>query len=201
MRDGPHGHLVCWQYRDKCAAVMHSKSDTFHARRHLYYLATCPYLHLATDWGWSGSERKTESVLASVWSITPSQRKVATVGSMNYEMIRGCKMEIDPGDYTAQYLTIWFFCQWFFIAVVWRTARLIIPHVWSMAGESIVVMEFFWMWLRRQLHFASHFQDFFLDGFSFSSSFCDGRKIRPHQTVFVFFFHPLGCQRCGKPKR
>ena len=71
-------------------------------------------------------------------------------------------MEINPGDYTAQYLTIRFLRRWFFILVVWRTAGLIIPHVWSTARGSTVMIEFFWTWLRRQLHFASHFQDFFL---------------------------------------
>ena len=44
-------------------------------------------------------------------------------------------MEINPGDYTAQYLPIRFLRQWFLIVVVWRTASLIIPPVWSAAGE------------------------------------------------------------------
>lgn len=52
-----------------------------------------------------------ESIQSSVSSLTLSQRGEATVGNMNYEMIRGCKMEINPGDYTAQYLTIRFLRQ------------------------------------------------------------------------------------------
>lgn len=38
-----------------------------------------------------------------------SQGEEATVGNMNYEMIRECKMEINPSDYSAQYPTIQFF--------------------------------------------------------------------------------------------
>ncbi len=49
--------------------------------------------------------------IQSSLSLTLSQRGKATVGNMNYEMIRGCKMEINPGDYTAHYLTIRFLCQ------------------------------------------------------------------------------------------
>lgn len=105
-------------------------------------------------------ERAREGAFNHLWSLALPRRGEATVGNMNYEMIRGCKMEINPGDYTAQYLPIRFLRQWFLIVVVWRTASLIIPPVWSAAGEGIVMIEFFWTWLRRQLHFASHFQDF-----------------------------------------
>lgn len=35
-----------------------------------------------------------------------SQRGEATVGDASYELIKACKMEINPSDYTAQYLTI-----------------------------------------------------------------------------------------------
>lgn len=141
-------------------------------------------------------ERAREGAFNHLWSLALPRRGEATVGNMNYEMIRGCKMEINPGDYTAQYLPIRFLRQWFLIVVVWRTASLIIPPVWSAAGEGIVMIEFLWTWLRRQLHFASHFQDFvfrfFFQDCSFFSSFSDGRKFRPHQTLFVFFSHPLG---------
>lgn len=109
-------------------------------------------------------------------------------------------MEINPGDYTAQYLTIWFLRQWFLIVVVWRTASLIIPHVWSTAGESIVMTEFFWTWLRRQLHFASHFQDFFFQGSSFFSSFCDGRKFDHIKPCLSSFSIPWGASAAESPR-
>lgn len=118
-------------------------------------------------------------------------------------MIRGCKMEINPSDYTAQYLTIWFLCQWFFIVTVWRTASLIIPYVWSTAGESIVMIEFFWTWLRRQLHFASHFQDvfclFFLSS-AFFSSFSDGRKFDHIKPCLSSFSIPSGASAAESPR-
>lgn len=118
-------------------------------------------------------------------------------------MIRGCKMEINPSDYTAQYLTIWFLCQWFFIVTVWRTASLIIPYVWSTAGESIVMIEFFWTWLRRQLHFASHFQDvffFFFLSSAFFSSFSDGRKFDHIKPCLSSFSIPSGASAAESPR-
>lgn len=111
-------------------------------------------------------------------------------------------MEINPSDYTAQYLTIWFLCQWFFIVTVWRTASLIIPYVWSTAGESIVMIEFFWTWLRRQLHFASHFQDvfFFFLSSAFFSSFSDGRKFDHIKPCLSSFSIPWGASAAESPR-
>lgn len=142
-----------------CTRVFRQRkcSDSYTHTHTFRILAVCCKL---ASGSWSRIERgQTQSCLSS---LTLSQRGEATVGNMNYEMIRGCKMEINPGDYTAQYLTIQFLCQWFLIVDVWRTASLIMPHVWHTAGGSIVVMEFLWAWLRRQLHFAFYFQDVFL---------------------------------------
>lgn len=151
-------------------------------------------------------ERAREGAFNHLWSLALPRRGEATVGNMNYEMIRGCKMEINPGDYTAQYLPIRFLRQWFLIVVVWRTASLIIPPVWSAAGEGIVMIEFFWTWLRRQLHFASHFQDFV-----FCFFFSKTALSFPHSPMAENFDHikpclssfpiPWGAERCRKPKR
>lgn len=45
-----------------------------------------------------GREREREGEFNHNFS---SQRREATVANMNYGMISGCKMEINPGDYTA----------------------------------------------------------------------------------------------------
>lgn len=188
-----------------CVHVCHRNPLDYYIQQHTFTnidiystLAICCKL---ASGSWLRIEGERESTQSSVSSLFLSRGEEATVGSMNYEMIRGCKMEINPGDYTAQYLTIRFLCQWFFIVVVWRTAGLIIPLVWSTAGESIVMIEFFWTWLRRQLHFASRFQDLFFLRLLFLFLILRWQRIRPHQTVFVFYFHPLGCKRCRKPKR
>lgn len=159
-------HFECTCHRNTL------KVPTAHVYTHMVIysvLAICCKL-ASGSWLRIEQQGERESIQSSVPSFILSQRGEATVGNMNYEMIRGCKMEINPSDYTAQYLTIRFLCQWFFIVVVWRTASLIISHVWSTAGESIVMIEFFWTWLRKQLHFASHFQNFFSAPLSFPHS-------------------------------
>lgn len=92
--------LQHWCPRAHAYARTHAHTHQ-HKHARLFQLRTCL---------WRLIEDTSAARLRSI-TLPRSQRGEATVANMNYQMIRDCKMEINPGDYTTQYPTIQFLLQ------------------------------------------------------------------------------------------